>query len=86
MPKNLYCCSAPKPDLSPTYFVNFSSLKKLEPNTNPKRSGVDVMITIFCDFPQFSAKEIGVFLKYQCYDQFFSTFSFVLSQKRQFFR
>jgi hypothetical protein len=26
-------------------------------------SGVDVMITIFCDFCQFSAKKIGVFLK-----------------------
>jgi hypothetical protein len=42
------------------------------------------MITIFCDFSQFSAK-IGVFLKYQCYDQLFSEFIFVLSQKRQFF-
>jgi hypothetical protein len=47
--------------------------------------GVDVMITIFCDFRQFSAKKIGVFLKNQCYDQFFSKFSFVLSQKRQYF-
>jgi hypothetical protein len=46
---------------------------------------VDVMITIFCDFPPFSAKKIGVFLKYQCYDQLFSKFSFVLRQKRQFF-
>jgi hypothetical protein len=25
--------------------------------------GVDVMITIFCDFRQFSAKKIGAFLK-----------------------
>jgi hypothetical protein len=33
--------------------------------------GVDVMITIFCDFRQFSAKQIGVFLKIQCYDQNF---------------
>jgi hypothetical protein len=30
--------------------------------------GVDVMITIFCYFCQFSAKQIGVFLKHQCYD------------------
>jgi hypothetical protein len=36
-------------------------------------------------FPIFSEK-IGVLLKYQCYDQLFSKFSFVLSQKRQFFR
>jgi hypothetical protein len=40
-------------------------------------TGVDVMIT---NFPIF-----GVFLKYKCYDQFFSQFSFGLSQKRQFF-
>jgi hypothetical protein len=31
-------------------------------------SGVNVMITIFCDFGQFLAKN-GVFLKNQCYDQ-----------------
>jgi hypothetical protein len=31
---------------------------------------VDVMITIFCDFCQFSAK-IGVFLTNQCYYQNF---------------
>jgi hypothetical protein len=30
-------------------------------------------------------QKIGVFLKYRCYDQHFSKFSFVLSQKRQFF-
>jgi hypothetical protein len=48
--------------------------------------GVDVMITIFPKrfFPIFGEK-IGVFLKYQCYDQFFSKFGFVLSKKRQFF-
>jgi hypothetical protein len=36
-------------------------------NTFP---GVDVMMTTFSDFCQFSAKN-GVFLKNQCYDQFF---------------
>jgi hypothetical protein len=36
------------------------------------RPGVDVMITIFCDFRQFSPKKIGVFLKNQCYDQSFA--------------
>jgi hypothetical protein len=30
--------------------------------------GVDVMITIFCDFRQFSAKKLAIFLKNQCYD------------------
>jgi hypothetical protein len=44
------------------------------------------MITIFCDFRQFFGENIGVFLKNQCYDQFFSYFTFELSQKRQFFR
>jgi hypothetical protein len=34
------------------------------------------MIKIFCDFSKFSAK-IGVFLKNQCYDRFFSKFSIV---------
>jgi Holliday junction resolvasome RuvABC DNA-binding subunit len=51
-----------------------------------KVPGVDVMITIFCDFSQFSAKKIGVFLKYQCNDQIILKFGFVLSQKRHFFR
>jgi hypothetical protein len=35
-------------------------------------------LTIFCE-------KIGVFLKNQYYDQNFAQFSFVLSQKRQFF-
>jgi hypothetical protein len=48
-------------------------------------SGVDVIITIFCDFCQFSAKKIGVFPKYHCYDPIFKKITFVVSQKRQFF-
>jgi hypothetical protein len=52
-----------------------------------RRAGVDVMITIFCDFWQFSAKKLVVFFKKkQCYNQNFAYFSFVLSQKRQLFR
>jgi hypothetical protein len=47
-------------------------------------TGVDVMITIFCDFSQFSAKKIGGFLKYQFMINLKN--SFVLSQKRQFCR
>jgi hypothetical protein len=35
--------------------------------------------------PIFGEKN-GIFLKYQCYDQLFSKFSFVSSQKRHFFR
>jgi hypothetical protein len=31
-------------------------------------------------------EKIGVFLKNQCYDQLFKQLSFVLSQKRPFFR
>jgi hypothetical protein len=42
------------------------------------------MITIFCDFRPFSARN-GVILKNRSYDQIFALFSFVLNQKRQFF-
>jgi hypothetical protein len=34
---------------------------------------------------QIFGEKNGVFLKNQCYDQFFSKFGFVLSQKRHFF-
>jgi hypothetical protein len=44
--------------------------------------GVDVMITIFCDF---SAKKLAFFLKTNVMINFLKKFSFVLSQKRQFF-
>jgi hypothetical protein len=40
----------------------------------------------FLRFLPIFGEKIGVFLKYQCYDQFFSKCSFVLSKKRQFFR
>jgi hypothetical protein len=36
-------------------------------------------------FPNFRRKN-GVFIKYQCYDQFLTKFSFVFSEKRQYFR
>jgi hypothetical protein len=36
-------------------------------------------------FANFRRKKIGVFLKNQCYDQNLAQFSFVLSQKRQYF-
>jgi hypothetical protein len=48
--------------------------------------GVDVMITIFCDFRQFSAKKLAFFSKTNVMINFFSKFGFVLRQKRQFFR
>jgi hypothetical protein len=35
-------------------------------------SGVDVMITIFCDFWKFSAKKLAFLIKKQCYDQNFA--------------
>jgi hypothetical protein len=34
--------------------------------------GVNVMITIFCDFLEFSAKNLAFFEKKQCYDQIFA--------------
>jgi hypothetical protein len=47
--------------------------------------GVDVMITIFCDFCQFSAKKLAFFSKTYVMINCFSKFGFVLSHKRQFF-
>jgi hypothetical protein len=44
------------------------------------------MITIFCDFSQFLAKKLAFFLNTNVMINFFSKFSFVSSQKRQFFR
>jgi hypothetical protein len=40
----------------------------------------------FLRFSTIFGEKIGVFLKNQCYDQNFAYLSFVLSQKRQFFR
>jgi hypothetical protein len=69
-----------------------SEFKKLpKGNTRPlcrrkfAQSGVDVMIPIFCDFSQFSAKNMAFLLNTNVMINFFSEFSFVLSQKRQFF-
>jgi hypothetical protein len=43
------------------------------------------MITIFCEFSQFSAKKLAFFLNTNVMINFFSKFSLVLSRKRQFF-
>jgi hypothetical protein len=48
-----------------------------------KHPGVDVMITIFCDFPQFSANKLAFFINTNVTITFFSKFGFVSSQKRQ---
>jgi hypothetical protein len=48
--------------------------------------GVDVVITIFCDFYQFSAKKLAFFSKTNVMITIFEKTSFVLSQKRQYFR
>jgi hypothetical protein len=34
-----------------------------------EQQGVDVTLTIFCDFRLFSTEKVGVFLKKQCCDQ-----------------
>jgi hypothetical protein len=44
--------------------------------------GVDVMITIFCDFYPFSAKKLAFFSKTNVMITIFAKFSFVSSQKR----
>jgi hypothetical protein len=50
--------------------------------TNP---GVDVVITICCDFCQFSAKKTCRVLKNQCYDQFFAKTSSSLIKNANIF-
>jgi hypothetical protein len=52
----------------------------------PRKSGVDVMITIFCDFYPFSAKKLAFFSKTNVMITIFAKTSFVLHQKRQYFR
>jgi hypothetical protein len=48
-------------------------VRELDKTMSPHLSGpgVDVMITIFCDFCQFTAK-VAFFSKKQCYDQIFA--------------
>jgi hypothetical protein len=48
--------------------------------------GVDVMITIFCDFRQFSVKKLAFFPKTNVMITIFSKTSSSLDKKRQFFR
>jgi hypothetical protein len=43
------------------------------------------MITIFCDFCQFSAKNGGFFLKNQCYDIFFAKLAVVCAKNANIF-
>jgi hypothetical protein len=69
-------------------FCNFQKTAHGKQSPNGQKfaqSGADVMITIFCDFPQFSAKKLTFFLNTNVMI-IFSKFSFVLSQKRRFFR
>jgi hypothetical protein len=51
-----------------------------------QQPGVDVMITIFCDFCQISSKKLAFFSKTNVMITIFAKSSFGLSQKRQFFR
>jgi hypothetical protein len=51
-----------------------------------QRSGVDVMIIIFCDFRQFSAKKLAFFSKTNVIIKIFAKTSSSLSKKRQYFR
>jgi hypothetical protein len=48
--------------------------------------GVDVMIIIFCDICQLSAKKMAVFSKPDVMIKFFAKTSSRLSKKRQYFR
>jgi hypothetical protein len=61
----------------------FGTVKMLPNDLN---TGVDVMIPIFCDFYQFSAKKLAFFSKTNVMITIFAKTGFVLSQKRQYFR
>jgi hypothetical protein len=50
-----------------------------------QKSGVDVMITNFCGFSQFSAKKLAFFLNSNVMIKSFSKVRFVLCLKRHFF-
>jgi hypothetical protein len=65
------CCRCPSPrSQTSSGFLRSASPSEL-------RAGVDVMITIFCYFSQFSAEKLASFLNT-------NKFSFVFSQRRQF--
>jgi hypothetical protein len=49
-------------------------------------SGVDVMITIFCDFCQFSAKKLAFFSKTNVIIKILEIVTVVWAKKRQYFR
>jgi hypothetical protein len=73
---------------------NSRYFRRAEQNKKPTNSrkfaqsghpGVNLMITIFCDFRQFSAKKIGAFLKTNVMHKLLQKTSSSLSIKRQFF-
>jgi hypothetical protein len=61
-------------------------IRRRRKNAELTDPGVDVMITIFCDFRQFSMKKLAFFSKTNVMIIFKKKLSFVLSQKRQYFR
>jgi hypothetical protein len=64
--------------LWPTFYIQMQFLGLV--------AGVDVMITIFCDFCQFSAKNLAFFAKSNVMITIFAKTSSGLSKKRQYFR
>jgi superfamily I DNA and RNA helicase len=56
-----------------------------EGKNNLARSGVDVMITIFCDFHQFSAKKMAFFSKTNVMINFFQNLALFCDKIANFF-
>jgi hypothetical protein len=57
-------------DLGSMFWSQFSAIFANFLRKNwPFFSKTNILITIFCDFRQSSAKKIGIHLKNQCYDQ-----------------
>jgi hypothetical protein len=63
-----------------------TTLTKDQSAAIPTGPGVDVMITIFCDYWQFSAKKLATFSKTNVMIKFLKKTSCSLSKKRQYFR
>jgi hypothetical protein len=75
------------PEEDPVQVLKYLQIK-FEKNLITLVTWVDVMITIFCDFSQFSAKKLAFLLNTNVMIkllQNFAYFSFVLNQKRHFF-
>jgi hypothetical protein len=70
-------------------FCNFEETTQSKQSPNGRKfaqPGVDVMITIFCDFRQFSAKKLAFFSKTNVMIKILHNLALFCVKKRHFFR